>query len=125
MSRSPRPQMVLRTYERRSSGVPTGEYLTRKHDLAGNPFVVFCTHPDCPHWLEGVSALPHWSEDCPENLGVRRPGGPPPAQPRRPSGLRRPRFRSDPRSRGGRISRRSPPKGPATFRRRDHARDFL
>ncbi len=72
MSRSPRPQMVLRTYERRSSGVPTGEYLTRRYDLAGNPFAVFCTHPDCPHWLEGVSALPHWSEDCPENLGVLR-----------------------------------------------------
>ena len=72
MSRPRRPQAVLRTYERRGPGIPTGQYLTRHHDLAGNPFVVFCTNEHCMHYLEGESALPHWSEDCPENLGVLR-----------------------------------------------------
>lgn len=65
-------RLVLRTYERRSPEIPTGVYLTRHHDARGNPFVVFCTNEGCRHWLEGESALPHWSEDCPEHLGFLR-----------------------------------------------------
>ncbi|MCR5661303.1 MAG: hypothetical protein K6G50_04120 [bacterium] len=65
-------QLVLRTYERKEGGIPSGKYITRRYNLAGNPFVVFCTNEFCPHWINAEGALPHWSEDCPENLGVLR-----------------------------------------------------
>lgn len=64
--------LVLRTYERPEGGVPSGKYVTRRLNLAGNPFVVFCTNEHCLHYIEGEGAIPHWSEDCPEKLGVLR-----------------------------------------------------
>ncbi|MCA9792784.1 MAG: hypothetical protein KC910_13350 [Candidatus Eremiobacteraeota bacterium] len=41
-----------------------GQFVTRTHNEAGNPFVVFCTNELCAHYYERPSAFPHWSEDC-------------------------------------------------------------
>lgn len=69
----PKRRLVLRSYEKKAvCGVPAGQYVTRKLNLAGNPFVVFCTNEFCEHYIEGEHSLPHWSEDCPEKLGVLR-----------------------------------------------------
>lgn len=49
-----------------------GQYVTRQQNLQGNPFVVFCTSSDCEHYHERPAALPHWSDECEEYLGVLR-----------------------------------------------------
>lgn len=49
-----------------------GQMVSRPHNLAGNPFVVFCSDKDCEHYWDRPSAIPHWSEDCGEELGVLR-----------------------------------------------------
>ena len=49
-----------------------GQMVTRAHNRDGNPFAVFCSNKDCEHYIEREAALPHWSEDCSENLGVLR-----------------------------------------------------
>ena len=49
-----------------------GQMVSRAYNREGNPFVVFCSHPDCEHFVDRPAALPHWSEDCKENLGVLR-----------------------------------------------------
>lgn len=75
MSEKSGKHLVLRTYERQElsgSGIPADKYITRTHNLAGHPFVVFCTNSECMHFIDGEGALPHWSEDCPERLGVLR-----------------------------------------------------
>lgn len=61
-----------------------GQLVNRQFNKEGNPFVVFCTNEECEHYTERPMAIPHWSEDCPEDLGllrcpackapVRRPG---------------------------------------------------
>lgn len=58
-------------YERDPVNGP-GQYVTRHHNLEGNPFVVFCMNAECEHYHERPGALPHWSEDCREHLGVLR-----------------------------------------------------
>ena len=72
MADKPKKQLVLREYEIPAGGIPSGKYVTRKYNLRGHPFVVFCTNEHCSHYIEAPMALPHWSEDCPENLGVLR-----------------------------------------------------
>jgi len=49
-----------------------GQMVSRPYNRQGNPFVVFCSNADCEHHVEGEFALPHWSEDCSEHLGVLR-----------------------------------------------------
>ena len=49
-----------------------GQMVSRNYNREGNPFVVFCSHKDCEHFHERPTALPHWSEDCKEFLGVYR-----------------------------------------------------
>ena len=49
-----------------------GQMVTRQYNLAGNPFPVFCTNKECEHYFDRPTALPHWSEDCQEHLGVLR-----------------------------------------------------
>ena len=49
-----------------------GQLVSRPYNREGNPFIVFCSHKDCEHYWERPLALPFWSEDCRENLGVLR-----------------------------------------------------
>jgi hypothetical protein len=49
-----------------------GQMVTRPFNFQGDPFVVFCSNETCPHYYEAEFAFPHWSEDCPEALGVLR-----------------------------------------------------
>lgn len=49
-----------------------GQYVSRPYNLKGDPFVVFCSSEACPHFYEAEFAIPHWSEDCSELLGVLR-----------------------------------------------------
>ena len=72
MASEPKKQLVLREYMIPQGGIPSGKYVTKKYNLAGHPFVVFCTNSECFHYIEREGALPHWSEDCPEKLGVLR-----------------------------------------------------
>ena len=72
MAERPKKELVLREYMIPQGGVPSGKYVTRKYNLAGHPFVVFCSNENCAHFIDGEMALPHWSEDCPEKLGVLR-----------------------------------------------------
>ena len=58
-------------YERDPVNGP-GQYVTRALNLEGNPFVVFCMDAECEHYHERPTAIPHWSDECPENLGVFR-----------------------------------------------------
>ena len=58
-------------YERDPVNGP-GQYVTRPLNLAGNPFAVFCTSKECEHYFDRPGAIPHWSEDCSEELGVLR-----------------------------------------------------
>lgn len=58
-------------YERDPVNGP-GQYVTRPYNLEGNPFAVFCTNAECEHFGGRPGALPHWSEDCQEFLGVLR-----------------------------------------------------
>lgn len=63
-----------------------GQMVTRPYNLAGNPFAVFCSNKECEHFIDRPSALPWWSEDCSEYLGVLRcPAcGSPVIRPRKP-----------------------------------------
>ena len=49
-----------------------GQMVTRPYNLAGDPFVVFCTNKDCSHYIEADGAIPWWSEDLSDHLGVLR-----------------------------------------------------
>lgn len=49
-----------------------GQMVTRPYNLSGNPFAVFCSNSECDHYFDRPAALPHWSEDCQEYLGVLR-----------------------------------------------------
>ena len=49
-----------------------GQMVTRPYNLSGDPFVVFCSSESCPHYIEAEGALPWWSEDLTEYLGVLR-----------------------------------------------------
>ncbi|MGE0492444.1 MAG: hypothetical protein AB7S38_24735 [Vulcanimicrobiota bacterium] len=49
-----------------------GQMVTRPYNLSGNPFAVFCSSSECEHYFDRPAALPHWSEDCQEYLGVLR-----------------------------------------------------
>lgn len=49
-----------------------GQMCNRQYNKEGNPFVVFCSNFNCEHYHERPTALPHWSEDCHEDLGVLR-----------------------------------------------------
>jgi len=49
-----------------------GQMVTRKYNLNGNPFPVFCNNKECEHFVDRPTAIPHWSEDCQEYLGVLR-----------------------------------------------------
>lgn len=48
-----------------------GQFVTRRYNQRGNPFVVFCTNLECIHFIEDLKAIPHWSEDCLEMSGTR------------------------------------------------------
>ena len=58
-------------YERDPVNGP-GQYVTRPENLEGNPFAVFCMNKDCEHFYDRPTALPHWSDECEEYLGVLR-----------------------------------------------------
>lgn len=49
-----------------------GQMVSRPFNLEGNPFVVFCSDIECEHNIERPGAIPFWSEDCKEYLGVLR-----------------------------------------------------
>lgn len=72
MTRPRQEQLVLRTYQRREAPLPDGERLTRRLNLAGAPFAVFCLGVECLHYLEGEGVIALWSEDCPLELGTLR-----------------------------------------------------
>lgn len=65
-------RMVRVTHYERDPVNGLGQYVTRPVNLQGNPFVVFCTDKECEHFFERVGALPHWSDECSEFLGVLR-----------------------------------------------------
>jgi hypothetical protein len=49
-----------------------GQMVSRPYNHDGNPFAVFCSNKDCENFIDRDGALPHWSEDCSEYLGVLR-----------------------------------------------------
>jgi len=49
-----------------------GQMCNRQYNREGNPFVVFCSNEECEHFGDRPTAIPHWSEDCQEFLGVLR-----------------------------------------------------
>ncbi|MEW6279027.1 MAG: hypothetical protein AB1758_10415 [Candidatus Eremiobacterota bacterium] len=72
MPDKPRKELVLRSYEKQRGRLPVpGEFITAEL-YKGVHFVVFCSQPDCLHYHDREGALPFWSEDCPEHLGVMR-----------------------------------------------------
>ena len=58
-------------YERDPVNGP-GQYVTRPLNLKGNPFVVFCMDKHCDHCHLNPQAIPFWSDECKEYLGVLR-----------------------------------------------------
>lgn len=65
-------RMVRMTHYERDPVNGPGQLVTRSLNLAGNPFVVFCSGSSCPHYWDRLGSIPHWSEDCKEHLGVLR-----------------------------------------------------
>lgn len=64
--------MVRVTHYERDPANGLGQYVTLPTNLQGNPFVVFCTNKECEHFVGREGSLPHWSDECPEFLGVLR-----------------------------------------------------
>ncbi len=86
MSRGKDRLVKVTHYERDPVNGP-GQMVTRPYNLKGEPFIVFCSNNECEHYWDRPGAIPHWSEDCKEYLGVLRcPAcGRPVVKPRGPS----------------------------------------
>lgn len=71
MATDPDRKVVVRHFERDPVNGP-GMMVTRPLNLLGNPFVVFCSNKECETFIDNPYAIPFWSEDCKEDLGVLR-----------------------------------------------------
>lgn len=67
----PDKKVTLRHYEIDPMNGP-GQMVTETYAQSHEPFVVFCSSEHCQHSIENVSAIPFWTEDCKEHLGVLR-----------------------------------------------------
>ncbi|MBI3927237.1 MAG: hypothetical protein HY319_16995 [Armatimonadetes bacterium] len=64
--------MVRVTHYERDPVNGPGQMVTESARRLGRSFVVFCSNQDCEHYWDRPSAIPHWTDDCPELLGVLR-----------------------------------------------------